>query len=373
MHQTRPHIRSMPAYQAVEPYDVLAARYGFRPEEVLKLDANENPYGPLPQVREALACLQAIHSYPDPESRRLREALAQTFHLPMEHFLVGAGADELLELIVRVMVDPGDTIVIPTPTFGMYAFLGRVYAARIIEVPRNPDFSLRLEAIREAVLTHRPKVLFVATPNNPDGSMPPREVREALLDLPTLVVLDEAYIEFTDGGGPLGEDNSFLRQVPMRENLVVLRTFSKAAGLAGLRVGFGVFPRWLAEALWKVKQPYNVSVVAQEAARITLLHREALIPVVERIKAERERLYQALRTLPFLEVYPSQTNFLFVRVKNGSARDLKEYLAREHGILVRHFAAVGLEDGLRISVGKPEHTNRLLEALQQWGRRAAPA
>ena len=366
----RPHLASMPAYEPVEPYDVLARRLGRTPESLIKLDANENPYGPLPQVQEALARLQHVHRYPDPESRALRNALAQTFPLPVEHFLVGAGADELLELILRVLIDPGDAVLIPTPTFGMYAFLARVYAARIIDVPRNPDFSLRLDALREAVRAHRPKVLFLAAPNNPDGSLPPREVREALLDLPLLVVMDEAYIEFVDEGGPLGDEASLLPLVPKRENLVVLRTFSKIAGLAGLRVGYGAFPQWLAQAIWKVKQPYNVSVAAQEAARVTLQHRADLIPVVERLRAERQRLYRALQEIPYLEPYPSQTNFILVRLKQGSARALKEDLARQHGILVRYFASPGLENCVRISVGRPQDTDRLLEALQQWEPRA---
>ena len=362
----RAHLQQLPPYKPVEPYEVLARKLGRDPADLVKLDANENPYGPLPQVREALARLAYPHIYPDPESRRLRQALAETYGLPMEHFFVGAGADELIELIIRVLMDPGDVLVDCPPTFGMYSFVARVYNARVVEVPRNPDFSLRLDALMDAVRTYRPKVLFLATPNNPDGSLLSREVVDALLELPTLVVLDEAYIEFTDNGGPLGDGNSRLPEVPRRKNLVVLRTFSKAAGLAGLRVGYGAFPLWLTEALWKVKQPYNVSVAAQVAAEVTLRHREDLIPVVERLRAERQRLYEALQTVPYLEPYPSQTNFLLVRVREGSAQALRDYLAQEHGILVRYFSTLGLSDCVRISVGRPEDTDRLLEALTQW-------
>ncbi len=366
MSSLRAHLHQLPPYKPVEPYDVLARRLGRDPETLVKLDANENPYGPLPQVREALAHLAYPHIYPDPESRRLRQALAETYDLPMEHFFVGAGADELIELIIRVLMDPGDVLVDCPPTFGMYSFVARVYNARVVEVPRNPDFSLRVDALMDAVRVYRPKVLFLATPNNPDGSLLSREVVDALLELPTVVVLDEAYIEFTDNGGPLGEGNSRIREVPHRKNLVVLRTFSKAAGLAGLRVGYGAFPLWLTEALWKVKQPYNVSVAAQVAAEVTLRHREDLIPIVERLRAERQRLYEALQTVPYLEPYPSQTNFILVRVREGSAQALRDYLAQEHGILVRYFSTPGLSDCVRISVGRPEDTDRLLEALAQW-------
>ncbi len=366
-HLLRAHLAQLPAYKPVEPPEVLARRWGHRPEDLAKLDANENPYGPLPVVQEALARLDRMHRYPDPESREVRQRLAERFDLPVEHLVVGAGADELLELLVRVLIDPGDAVVIPTPTFGMYAFLARVYAARIVEVPRGPDFALPIEALEDAVRMHQAKVLFLATPNNPDGSLPAREERERLLNLPAVVVLDEAYIEFADEA--MGREAGFLTQVPHRENLVVLRTFSKAAGLAGLRVGYGAFPRWLAEALWKVKQPYNVSVAAQVAAAVTLDHWEDLRDIVARLRAERERLHQELARIPYLQVYPSRANFLLVRLRSGSARALQTYLAQEHGILVRYFATPGLENCLRISVGLPEHTERLLQALRTWSPR----
>ena len=362
----RAHLLDLPPYEPVEPYDVVAARSGWPPQRLLKLDANENPYGPLPQVRAALAELAFPHIYPDPESRALRQALAEFTQVPAEYLLAGAGADELIDLLLRAILDPGDAVVICPPTFGMYAFDARINAARVIAVARRPDFGLDVEAIATAVESSQAKALLLATPNNPDGSLPSRAVLEALLALPTLVVLDEAYIEFVDDGGPWGARRSFIRQVPERENLVVLRTFSKWAGLAGLRVGYGAFPRWLAQVLWRIKQPYNVNVAAQVAALVTLQHREQWLPVVQRLQQVRRELFQRLQAMPGIEPYPSQTNFVLARITAAGldGRTVRDRLLREHGVLVRYFDKPGLHDHIRISAGKPEDMPRLYQALE---------
>ncbi|HEX9018163.1 MAG TPA: aminotransferase class I/II-fold pyridoxal phosphate-dependent enzyme, partial [Anaerolineaceae bacterium] len=251
---------NFPPYTPIEPFEVLSARLGRPPEQIVKLDANENPYGPSPLVRQALAGLEFPHIYPDPESRALRQSLSGFTGLPAEYLLAGAGADELIDLLLRVLLEPGDCVINCPPTFGMYPFDTLLNAGQVVDIPRRKDFSLDLPAIRTAVEERKPKVIFITTPNNPDGNLPSAEEIDVLLALPTLIVIDEAYIEFTRAGGRLGENLTRLGEVPSRENLVVLRTFSKWAGLAGLRVGYGAFPGWLLPALWKAKQPYNVNV-----------------------------------------------------------------------------------------------------------------
>ncbi len=360
----RPHLEALPPYTPIEPFEVLSARLGRPIQEIIKLDANENPYGPLPAVRQALADLPFLHIYPDPESRALRHALAEFFDLPAENLLAGAGADELIDLLMRVLIEPGEAVLISSPTFGMYEFDARLNNGRVVDIPRRTDFSLDLDAIRQAVQTHRPKMIFLATPNNPDGSLPPPDVLDALLDLPTLIVLDEAYIEFADSE-TLGRRRSRIYQVLQRENLIVLRTFSKMAGLAGLRVGYGVFPSWLMPTLWKAKQPYNVNVAASTAAIVALQHAEEMKERVQRICQERQRLWEALRGYPCFTVYPSQANFLLVRVQGMDAAELKRRLMVDYGILVRYFRTPALSDCLRISVGRPEHTDALLHALDE--------
>ena len=358
----RQHLESLPPYIPIEPFEVLSVRIGRDPSQIVKLDANENPYGPLPVVREALGKLDFPHIYPDPESRALRKSLAKFTGVAEEHLLAGAGADELIDLLMRVMLEPNDCVLSCPPTFGMYSFDAELNAARCIEVPRNADFSLDIKAIHEAVEIQEPKILFAATPNNPDGSLLEAKVIDELLDLPLLVVLDEAYIEFA--GENLGGSLSCIREVPSRENLVVLRTFSKWAGLAGLRIGYGAFPKWLMRTLWKSKQPYNVNVAASVAAQVSLDHIDELSKVVEFLKNERERLFQYLQEIPYLKPYPAKSNFILCRVIERDAAELKSRLAQEYGIFIRYFNKPGLRDHIRISVGRPQDTDALIEALK---------
>ena len=362
--RSRAHLEAMPPYTPIEPFEVLSARTGRQPSEIVKLDANENPYGPLPVVREALGRLDFPHIYPDPESRALRKRLSAFTGIGEEYLLASAGADELIDLLMRLLLEPGECILSCPPTFGMYSFDAELNAARCIEVHRNADFSLDPPSIRKAVESEQPKILFIASPNNPDGSLLEPAVLDELLSLPLLVVLDEAYIEFA--GDNLGAGLSRIREVPSRENLVVLRTFSKWAGLAGLRIGYGAFPLWLMPILWKSKQPYNVNVAASVAAQVSLEKVDQLTEVVERLKKERSRLFAALQEIPYLRPYPTSSNFILCQVTGRDASGLKAWLAQEHGIFIRYFNKAGLRDHIRISVGRPQDTDALLEALKNY-------
>ena len=365
----REHLAVLPPYTSIEPFEVLSARLGRPAKEIIKLDANENPYGPSERTRQALAAMDFPHIYPDPESRALRAALEKHTGIPMHFLVAGSGADELIDLILRLVLEPGDAVISCPPTFGMYPFDTQVNAGSVIEVLRRSDFSLDMAGIRNAVADRRPKVIFLATPNNPDGSLLPRSIVEDLLTLPILVVLDEAYIEFSDGDC-LGKNTSLLAEAPHRDNLIVLHTFSKWAGLAGLRVGYGTFPEWMLPAIWNAKQPYNVNVAASVAAIASLEDLTALIPVVASLKNERKRLFDGLCSIPYLRPYPSQANFILCKVLNESeggcdAAWLKRTLAQKYGILVRYFDKAGLKDHIRVSVGKPEHSDTLLIALRE--------
>eukprot|EP00798_Chlamydomonas_sp_ICE-L_P029220 gene29220-5724_t len=353
----RPHLLKLAAYTPIEPFEILSARYGRKPEDIIKLDANENPYGPPPEVLAALGTMKYPHIYPDPESRRLRKALGELNDIPMEHLLVGCGADELIDLLMRCVLEPGDSIVDCPPTFTMYAFDAEVNNAKVITVPRLPGFQMDIPGIKQAVSDHKSKMVFLTSPNNPDGSMmSDAEVLE-LLELPCLVVLDEAYIEFST-------EPSKIKWVEKYPNLIVLRTFSKSAALAGLRVGYGAFPLGMIEYIWRAKQPYNVSVAAEVAACAALTNMEYLETVRNALVSERDRLFDLMKEIPYLEPYPSHANFILAKVIGRDAKAVKDALAEE-GIIVRHYAKKELSGYIRISVGKPEHTDALVASLRK--------
>jgi histidinol dehydrogenase len=355
-HLIRETVAGMRPYQPIFPFETVARRLGRAPEEIVKLDANENPYGPSPQATAALADGRFFHIYPDPESVILREKLADFTGVPFERLIAGAGADELIDLVLRAIIEPGDVVINCPPSFGMYPFSTAVNAGRLLEIPRKADFGLDVDGIVAAVAAEpRAKILFLCSPNNPDGSLISDADLERLLALPLLVVLDEAYVEFAN--------------IPSRmdwtlryDNLVVLRTFSKWAGLAGLRIGYGAFPDWLGRQIWKIKQPYNVNVAASLAAVASLDALPALLVNVAKIKAERERLLTELERVEWLRPYPSQANFILCRVDGRSALDVKERLAQQ-GVLIRYFDTPLLQNYIRISVGRPEDTAVLLAAL----------
>jgi histidinol-phosphate aminotransferase len=374
-----PHIAELEPYTPIQPFEVLSRQLGRVPEQIVKLDANENPYGPAPAVREALAGYPYTHIYPDPEQRELRAALADYTGVPAELILPGNGADELIDLVCRLTLSPGDAIIDCPPTFGMYSFDAGLTGARVLQAWRRADFSVDVERISEwangesvsqqisksanqqvtqhaARSTQHAKLLFLTSPNNPDGSLLDPDDLARLLKLPLLVILDEAYIEFA------GLKHSLARWVLEHDNLIVLRTFSKWAGIAGLRLGYGIFPAWLMPTLWKAKQPYNVNVAATVAGLASLAHRAEIQRTVDALIVERERLYRALVDVPFLHPYPSRANFVLCRVEGRSAAELKAALAHE-GILVRHYAKPGLENCIRVSAGRPEQMDTLLAAL----------
>jgi len=371
-----PHLSGLEEYTPIQPFEVLSKRLGIPASQIVKLDANENPYGPLPAVAEALAEYPYYHIYPDPQQSELRDALSAFVGVPAEQILPGQGADELLDYICRLFLSPGNGIINTPPTFGMYSFDAKLQGAGVIDVWRRDDYSVDVEGIERVASGEwrvdegqesspavrrppslLPKVLFLTSPNNPSGTWLPDDDLRRLLALPLMVVLDEAYVEFAN-------QPSRADWVLEHDNLIVLRTFSKAAGIAGLRLGYGIFPAWVMPHLWKFKQPYNVNVAASVAGLASLRHTDQIMAVVEKLKAERDRLFALLSTLSYLRPYLSEANFVLCRVEGRDAADLKLGLERQ-GILVRYYSKTGLDNCIRISVGRPEQTDRLLEVLRK--------
>jgi len=339
-------------YVPVKPLDVLADEIGVPVSRLVKLDANENLYGAPPQVFEAIEHAD-LHIYPDPGQNALRAAIAEYVGCSPEQVVAGTGADDLIDIVIRLALP--ESVAILTPTFGMYSFLARISRVRPVEVPRGERFEVDIEATRRAVEAGA-GIVFATSPNNPTGNCLSEEEVTALCALDALIVIDEAYVEF---GG-----TSFVPRIARHPNLIVLRTFSKWAGLAGLRVGYGIADPELAKLMMAIKQPYNVSIAADVAARAAIEHRAEIFETVRCIVAERDRMSGLLAGLGWLRPLPSDSNFVLFEVSGRSARNVAASL-RKRGVLVRYYERPDLENYIRISAGRPEDTDRLVEALRE--------
>jgi histidinol-phosphate aminotransferase len=348
----QPHLRSAPPYVPVEPPDEVARRIGLPVDRIVKLDANENPYGPSPKAAAALATAANYHIYPDPEQRSLRKAVAGYVGLGPEWVIAGAGSDELIDLLMRLFVAPGKAFLNSPPSFSFYPFLAGVLRAEVVEVQRREDHSLDIEAV--LIAARDANLIVVASPNNPTGNLLSDGELQALLGTGLPVVLDEAYAEFSG--------TSRAEYVRDHSQLIVLRTFSKWAGLAGLRLGYMVADPALIDLVLRIKQPYNVNVAAEAAAIASFEDLAYLQGNVEALIRERERMAGLLASLPGVEVSPSRANFVLCRLHGSSAREAHASLL-ERGILVRYFDTPLLQNHLRISAGRPSDTDILVAAL----------
>jgi histidinol-phosphate aminotransferase len=351
-----------PYLEHIEPYqppdlDTAAARASVAVEDLIRLVANENPYGPSPSVAQALAQFDEYHLHPDYEP--LREAVARYAGVEPDQVVLSNGADEMIDLLIRLFVEPGEAVVTCPPTFGMYCFCARVNRCRVLAAPRRDDLSLDAEAVEERVRAgRRPRMLFLVSPGNPSGQAVPLEVTERLLDLPILVVVDEAYIEF---GG-----ESAVSLLADHENLVVVHTFSKWAGMAGLRLGYALLAPSLARHLERVRPPYNVNAAAMVAAMATLADLHTVRANVAKLVEERERLQRLLERISWLQPLPSQANFVLCRVRDRDAQAVIDHLL-DSGILIHGFSDPAMASYVRVSVGRPEQSDALLRALEGIG------
>ncbi len=354
----RPDIVQIPAYPAPETPAEMSARTGIPEDQFIKLDQSENPYGCSQRVRSALARFDRYHIYPDGSAADLRSHLSEYIGVPASRIIIGNGSDELIDLILCVLITPGDEIIINSPTFAYYTSAAGARGAKLVDVPRRADFTLDVEATLAAV-GDRTKAIILASPNNPTGNLTPTADIVRLLGSGVIVVVDEAYAEFSG--------TTVIPLMAEHENLVVLRTFSKWAGLAGLRLGYGIFPQVLYPHVEKVRPPFNTNVAAQVAGRVSLEDREYLLSTVRLIVNERERLFRRLSELDFLRPYPSAANFLMVEVLRGEAADIHHKLEANR-ILVRYFNKPGLRNFLRISIGTPEECDEVVRALRGIGQ-----
>jgi histidinol-phosphate aminotransferase len=350
------HIRDLKPY---EPPDrvALAARSGIRPDQLIRLDANENPFGPSPCVAQALARFNGYSVYPN--RRAIQSAVARYASVAPEQVVLGNGGDEIIDTAVRTFIEPGEAIVVCPPAFSMYGICALAHRGRVLSVPRRANFSLDVEGIETLVRNPetgvRPKLLFLISPGNPEGLPIPHETIRRLLQLPLAVLVDEAYIEF---GG-----ETVVPLLDAHPNLLVLRTFSKWAGIAGLRLGYAVTSPELAGFMERLRISHNVNAAAIVAALATFDDMAHVRSTISRIVAERERLHAALDAMPGVRPIPSQANFILCRLDDRLGQEVADALAAQ-GILVRRYSDPSLADTIRITVGRPDQNDALLAALQ---------
>jgi histidinol-phosphate aminotransferase len=356
-----PHIERLTAYVPGMPPEELERQFGVR--DAIKLASNENPLGPSPRALEAAhAAMREAHRYPD--QHRLRAAIAAHHGVAVDEVILGNGTDELIVLAARTFGRPGDVAVYPSPSFPTYALATTAQAMQGREVPLRNHVEYDLEAMIAAVRAE-PRLFFLANPNNPTGAHLSRPALARLLralPVSTVAVLDEAYVEFADAP----EFASALQLRELHEHTLVLRTFSKAYGLAGFRVGYGIGHPRLIDFLQRVRAPFNVSSIALAAAEAALADAAHLARYLAHNARERARVREGLGALG-LEIAPSQTNFLLVRAPEArfstTGRALVDALLRR-GVITRPMPAP-IADWLRITIGSEAENDRLLATMRE--------
>ena len=351
----RPHLKGFTGYSASTSPDTLKDKVDVPLDSLVKMNANENPYGCSPRVLKALAACRTFNIYPDNDQQELRKMLAGYAGVPAECIVAGHGSNTLIDFIIRLFVGPGDEVINSTPTFDIYRFSAEICGGKVININRDDDFAINVRGIKSA-LSPRTKLVFLATPNNPTGNVITRKDILEIIETGLPVVIDEAYYEFS------GE--TVMPLTAKYKNIIVLRSFSKWAGLAGLRIGYGFFPPRIASYMMAIKIPHNVSVAAEIAVRESLSDIDFLQSQLESIIKERSRLFNELKKISWLKPYPSQANFIYCAVLKGNANEIYLKLQKK-GVLVRYFNKPLLKNSLRISVGKPEHTDALIKALRE--------
>jgi histidinol-phosphate aminotransferase len=361
-----PHLESLPVYVPGRPIEEVAREHGLDPATVVKLASNENPLGPSPMALEAMqAVLAQLHLYPDGSAHRVKARLADKLGVEPGHIILGNGSNEILEFIGHALLGPGSEVVVSQYCFAVYPIVAALFGAKLVSVPALEGFQADIPGMLRAI-TPATRAVFLANPNNPTGTLTSREdVSRLLAGVPphVLLVMDEAYVEFLDD--PV-DCLSLVRSGAM-PNLLLVRTFSKVFGLAGLRLGYGVGAPDVIAAFERARQPFNINSIAQAGALAALDDREHLIRTRDNNRAGLAQLESGLRRLglPFV---PSHANFVLARVGDGAG--VFAALQRQ-GVIARPMGGYGLPEWLRISVGTPTENQRCLDALARTLRGAA--
>ncbi|MCG8602562.1 MAG: histidinol-phosphate transaminase [Verrucomicrobiales bacterium] len=352
-----PWLENLVAYDPGKPIDETARELGLDPGDIIKIASNENPLGPSPKAVEAMQeAASGVHIYPDGGGYKLRTAIAEKFGLERENVILGNGSNEIIELIGHGFLNPGDNVIAAEHAFVVYKLMATLFGAETIEVP-DPGFVHDLEAMAAAITPNTKKV-FIANPNNPTGTMVGEEEIERFMDkIPdhVMVIFDEAYYEF------LQDPPDTMKYVREGRNVVIMRTFSKIQGLAGLRIGYGLTTPEIAEVLQKCRQPFNTNAIAQAGAIAGLADDEHQQKTRE-LNDEGLAFYHAAFEEMGLEFVPSVANFVLVKVGDGDAV-FDAMLKR--GVIIRAMRGYKLPEWVRISIGTMEQNRRCIATLKE--------
>ena len=354
-----PFLKTLPVYQPGRPIEEVARELNLPADSIIKVASNENPFGPSPLAVAAMQqALSGVNLYPDGNAFYLKQKLAAKLGVETANLILGNGSNEIIEFVAHALLAPGDDAVVSQFCFAIYPIVAKMFGTNVVTVPaknHGHDLSAMLRAI-----TPRTKIIFVANPNNPTGTLVPREeVVQFVNEVPddVLLVMDEAYIEFLDDAVDLVP----LIRLGARKNLILMRTFSKIYGLAGLRIGYGIANAELASALEKIRQPFNINLLAQTAALAALDDGEHVRKTRQNNSGGLQFFEKAFRELK-LEFVPSFANFILVRV--GEGQKVFDAMQRQ-GVIVRPMGGYQLPEWIRISIGTPQENGRTLNALKQ--------
>lgn len=323
--------------------------------KIIKLDAGENQFGYSPKVAKAIQNANLFNFYPDPEYKELRKALVSYTGSGMENIMVSAGSDELIDLLLRLILDQDDEVINCPPTFRMYSVLTKLNRGIVISVPRKDDFSLDINAILKKI-TDKTKVIFICSPNNPTGNSASKNEIITLLKTGKLIIVDEAYFEFSN--------KSSFALLSQYKNLIILRTFSKWAGIAGLRLGYGIMDEFLVKQIFKIKPLFNVSLIAEIAGIAALEDIKTYKKIIQEISFERNKMSEELEKLNFLTVFPSEGNLLFLKI-NSDFEKLRETL-EFNKIFVRYIQSELTGNAIRLSIGTPKQNFLVIKTLREF-------
>jgi histidinol-phosphate aminotransferase len=349
---------TIPEYIPGRSKEEIAREYGAA--NPIKLASNENPLGTSPKaldtIKEAMA---TSHLYPDPDSKNLRTAAARFFGCTIDDIIAGNGSDEIIDLVCRAYLKPGDEVIIPSCTFSYYRIASLACGAQVVASPMK-DHCIDITSI-EAALSPRTKIIFIANPNNPTGTYLRRnELLSFINAVPenVLVVIDEAY-------GAFARENDYLSAISLvqsRSNLITIHTLSKSHGLAGLRVGFGIASKAIFATMLRIKPPFNVNILAQKAGEAALNDDTFFKKTLSNTWNSLDSFYAAFERLG-LSYVRSQTNFVLVHIGKDSPRVYEDLLKR--GIITRYIPYIGLDEYLRVSIGLPGENKAFIDALEE--------